>query len=103
MRKVGAKGPAKGFTVLLPIPITTVTSKHYQHHKEPIFYTVNPDYLYIFYFKNSLFPPEPSYIRDFWYEGRLVLVDYKNIFFGIFCDTIYIGIKISEPFYSTFQ
>ena len=40
------------------------------------------------YFKNSLSPPAPSYIRDFLPEGPLLLADYGNIFFGIFRDTI---------------
>ena len=43
---------------------------------------------YIFCKENSLSPPEPSHNCDFLEVGTLMLVDYGNIFLGIFHDTL---------------
>ena len=62
-----AQKPAKGFTTIFAC--THSLSASYV-------FTVNPIYLHMLHFKNSLSPPEPSYTSDFLYEGLLMLVDY---------------------------
>ena len=65
--KLVLKAQLKYSTVLSPVPITTALITLSASQRAYVFYiynAVNPIYLHLLYFKNSL-SPEPSYIHDF--------------------------------------